>query len=259
MPILFFCTQLFVSIRSKGVFFEIRKASIVVFILLSALCWLVRKVIIYLDKHEPIVNNYAKRIAKQSLYGLIMPLGIILLIIAIYDKLVDDSIVQSDFLLKELSLAAFSLYIFNCAFASKVIEKRVSIIHKEQAREDFYNDKFLVYRKGFYEPINLMEIAMVYQSAHLNWIVTFNDEKYVLNISLKEANDILDSQHFFAINRTHIIHRDVVGTVRSGSFGKIELALKVQEITTTVSKGKASYFRKWFYRKSEHLLVGAGK
>lgn len=255
MPILFFCTQLLVSVRSKALFFEIRKASIIVFILLSALSWLVRKVILHLDKHD----SYVKRIAKQGLYCFLIPLGVILMMMVVYDKYIDDSVIQSAFLLKELSLSAFLLYVFNCAYFSKTLEKRVSIIHEEQTKEKLFNEKFLVYRKGFYVPINLTEIAMVYQSAHLNWIVTFNDEKYVLNISLKEASDILGSQHFFAINRTHIIHREVVETIRSGDFGKIELTLKVQAIITTVSKGRASQFRRWFYRKSEHLRVRISK
>ncbi len=259
IPILFFCTQLFVSIRSENSLFEVSKYAIVVFILLAVLCWSVKKVVIYLDKHQPVANNYAKRLVKQSLYGLIIPLGAVLLLLVAYDKSIDERIIQKAFLLKELSLCAFFLYMFNCASVSIELEKRVSILPKEPDNDKQFNEKFLVYRKGFYAPINLIEVAMVYQSGHLNWIVTFDDERYVLNISLKEANTILDSQNFFAINRTHIIHRAVVETVRSGSFGKIELKLTLQAIITTVSKGRASGFRKWFYCKSEHLGVRVSK
>ncbi|WP_177217062.1 LytTR family transcriptional regulator DNA-binding domain-containing protein [Pedobacter insulae] len=260
MPGMLFYIHLLLSIRSSTAFLDnIKKPFIYVFILLLALCWIINRVTIYLNKHEPILPNHFKRIVKQLLFGILLPLGSALALIAAYDSLIDEDTIQITFLLKELCLTAFFLYFFNGIYILHALDKQVSIAHEEQTKDRLFNDRFLVYRKGYYAPINLIEIAMVYQSEGINWVLTFEGESYISSLSFKEANSILKSQYFFEINRTQTIHKDVIEKFRSGSFGSIELTLRVHAIKTTVSKGRAANFRKWLKRAAIPLAVGISK
>jgi len=72
--------------------------------------------------------------------------------------------------------------------------------------------------------------------------------------SLTELKNILPNALFFMPNRNSIIHRDSILSFKSSSFGKIEIELKniVDPIENiTVSRQKASSFRRWFNTTSE--------
>lgn len=252
IPAMLFCTHLLISIRNPTAFFgHNRKPFICLFILLLILCWFIREVTSYLDKHEPILNNYLKRLIKQFLFGFLLPLSGMLILAMSYDNWINGHAIQINFLLKEFSIVVFILYFLNGIYIAISLDKQFSIANAKRANERLFDDKFLVYHRGYYVRINLTEVAMVYQSERINWVITFNGEKYILDLSLKEANHILKSHQFFTVTRTQIIHKDIIEKFRPGTFGKIELKLTIKGISTTVSKDKAARFRKWFNSKNE--------
>ena len=109
------------------------------------------------------------------------------------------------------------------------------------------HDKVIVYHKGAYGPVRLIEIALIDQRNQINWLITFKEEKHILDLSLMEINDVLGTKQFFKINRSQIVNKEAICKFRSGSFGKIELTLNVNAINATISKDRAKDFRKWFY------------
>lgn len=252
IPIMLFCAHLFTSLRNPPVLFsEINQPFFCAFTVLLGLGIFIRKTTIYLDKYEPITVNLFKRLMKQLLLGFLIPLIFMIILLVIYDRYLDGDPIHFASLIKELIFLALFLYIFNGVYISIGLERQVSTFVNEQIVTAEASPKLLGYQKGAYVPINLGDVALISQIEHLNWIVTFSEERYVLNLSLKKAHDILNAAQFFRINRSQIVHKEVIQELRPGSFGKIELTLKVQEITTTVSKGRAKHFRKWFNAKNE--------
>lgn len=66
--------------------------------------------------------------------------------------------------------------------------------------------------------------------------------------TLSELMAQLPQHLFFQVSRDVILHRDVVKSISSSTFGKIQLVLSEGEnqSTVTVSRPKAASFRKWY-------------
>ena len=140
------------------------------------------------------------------------------------------------------SLQALLIFIINTASSRWYKRNDRERTHSEHG--EIYQEKLLVYHRGSYVPMRLNEIAMIDQIAHINWLITFNNEEYILDSTLKEISMLLNQHHFFQINRNQIVNKEMVKSFSPGTFGKIELTLKSGKITR-VSKGRAKEFRKW--------------
>jgi hypothetical protein len=247
LPIMICCAYLFTSLRNYPVqYAQVNQPFFYAFIVLLAVGIFVWKVSIYLDKYEPITVNLFRRLIKQLLLGFSLPLILVFILLVIYDYYLDGDPVHFPFLVKELTFFALFLYSFNGVYIALGLERQVSKFMNEELSVAEASNKLLGYRRGAYVPVDVSEVALISQIEHLNWIITFHGERYVLNLSLKKANELLNGAEFFRINRNQIIHKEVIQELRPGSFGKIDLTLKIQRITTTVSKGRAKHFRKWF-------------
>ena len=71
----------------------------------------------------------------------------------------------------------------------------------------------------------------------------------IFNDSLTSLQKLLPEHLFFLINRKIIIHRDIIKSVSSSTFGKINIEIDNNETNNniiTVSRQKASRFRNWY-------------
>ncbi|MCY1556740.1 LytTr DNA-binding domain protein [compost metagenome] len=105
--------------------------------------------------------------------------------------------------------------------------------------------RLFVHHQGHILPIDLMDIALIYQEHQINWLINFDGQSYAMETSLKQVQKELDGQRFFQINRWQIVNRENIRSLKSGTFGKIEVEFMVNFMKGTVSKGRASEFRKW--------------
>lgn len=239
IPVILFCAHLLNSVRN-GTVFSFSILSLVLLLILLSIRWLSR----YLGSGKLTMV----RIRKQFFYGLLIPLCLLTVFAMIYSKFIAQDIIQQIYLIKELSVILMFLYIANSFFIVIRLDKQSLLTGRKIEAKEHYHEKVLVYHKGAYVPINLMEIALIYQQRQINWLITFDGEQHILDLSLKAIQEILDEKHFFKINRSHIVHKDAVDKFSSGSYGKINIILKINEITSTVSKDRAKDFRRWFYK-----------
>ena len=240
VPVILFCSHLLTAGR---------KGSTLAFFLICAVLFCILLIINWLSKNlEDTKSTTAIRIRKQFFYGFLIPLGIFVILASAYDKLVDDDLIKRSHFVKELFLFLMFFYVANSFYLVIDLDRQFSaVISKPDEEKECYNEKVLVYQKGTYMPINLMEIALIYQQGQINWIITFKEEEHILDLSLKEIQEILNEKYFFKINRSQIIHKDAVEKFSAGRYGKINVVLKVNKISSTVSKDRAKNFRKWFY------------
>jgi hypothetical protein len=70
--------------------------------------------------------------------------------------------------------------------------------------------------------------------------------------TLRELAALLPEYLFFSATRDVIIHREVIQSMSSSSYGKIEVVIKNSTGTEhiTISRLKAAAFRKWYYSSS---------
>lgn len=97
------------------------------------------------------------------------------------------------------------------------------------------------------------EIVAVYSLFGSTYVVDQHYNRFTTELTLKELEEKLD-KNFFRANRKFIISKDIIVSYKSSVNGKIDVALKINKVADlsreiTVSRDKASSFRKWINRK----------
>jgi DNA-binding LytR/AlgR family response regulator len=112
-----------------------------------------------------------------------------------------------------------------------------------------FKEKFIVNFNNKWMPVNTKDIA-VFEKNNLNYIHTFNGDKYIYDFSpLEEIEELLDSKSFFRANRQVIINIDAVHSVKPHGNQKLAVQLKAPlKMEVDISREKAPLFRKWLDR-----------
>ncbi|MBT3385096.1 MAG: hypothetical protein HN778_15385 [Prolixibacteraceae bacterium] len=99
--------------------------------------------------------------------------------------------------------------------------------------------------------IGLSEIAFLYSTNKITYIVTFEGKQYIHDMSLEMLNDFLPDEKFFRANRQFIVTRNVVSEIKPTDNGKLSILLNVSNgfpNRISVSRLKAAAFREWIKR-----------
>lgn len=94
------------------------------------------------------------------------------------------------------------------------------------------------------------QILMIYRDNTVVYIVHRDLKKLVTSLSLDALSELLPSNSFCRANRQFILTPDIVKSIKSGSYGKIELHLITTGILNIptlviVSRPSAAGFRRW--------------
>jgi hypothetical protein len=94
------------------------------------------------------------------------------------------------------------------------------------------------------------QILMIYRENTVVFVVNRDYKKLIANHSLDAIAELLPSNSFCRANRQFILTPDVIQTIKSGSYGKIELQLVSQAnhnlpSTVMISRPSAARFRRW--------------
>ena len=109
-----------------------------------------------------------------------------------------------------------------------------------------YKTAFLVSYKDKMIPISTSDIACIYIANEAARIITFSNQKFGLDYSLDEIENMLDPKLFYRVNRQYILYFKAITEVEHYFMRK--LAVKVVVVvpeTIVVSKAKASDFLRW--------------
>ena len=94
------------------------------------------------------------------------------------------------------------------------------------------------------------QILMIYRDSTVVHVVNRDFKKLVTNLSLDALSELLPSNSFCRANRQFILTPDIIKSIKSGSYGKIELHLITKEnlnipSLVIVSRPSAAGFRRW--------------
>lgn len=112
-----------------------------------------------------------------------------------------------------------------------------------------YKEKFIISIRNNWIPVDTKDIAC-FMRDNLNYLYTFNGDKYILDYStLEEIEDLLDPRQFYRANRQCIVHIDAIQSVKPHENQKLSLHLKPPlKMECDISREKAPVFKKWFDR-----------
>ncbi|MTI41168.1 LytTR family DNA-binding domain-containing protein [Fulvivirga lutimaris] len=113
------------------------------------------------------------------------------------------------------------------------VEKADEIIHLQKG-----NSKYAVRVADVREARSEHGVVKVYRQDH---------EHFIYDGSLSELSGLLPDDWFFSIGRNRIVHRESIIRITSSTYGKILISIVGSKEEITVSRLKASKFRKWYY------------
>lgn len=95
-------------------------------------------------------------------------------------------------------------------------------------------------------PLPIEKIAYFYKKGNYTRLVTFKSESYLLNHSLDELMNVLDTRRFFRANRQFIINLDACHYFTNEENGKLALSLMPEhDEEVIVSQKRAPAFKEW--------------
>jgi DNA-binding LytR/AlgR family response regulator len=120
---------------------------------------------------------------------------------------------------------------------------------KQGNNSSLYKEKFIVNVRNNWIPVNTNNIAC-FMRDNLNYLYTFNNEKYILEYAtLEDIEELLDPRKFYRANRQYIVHMDAIQSVKPQENSKLTITLRTPlKFEIDISREKAPLFKKWFDR-----------
>lgn len=120
---------------------------------------------------------------------------------------------------------------------------------RNNTQSPLYKEKFIVSVRNNWIPVPAKDIAC-FMRENLNYLFTFNGDKYILDYAtLEEIEDLVDPRLFYRANRQCIVHIDAIQSVKPHENQKLTLHLKAPlKMEVDISREKAPVFKKWFDR-----------
>lgn len=122
-----------------------------------------------------------------------------------------------------------------------------SIVSALRSREkNMYKKRFLVKQGQRLIPVDISEIAFFYTEDKVSFIRSLNDQRYMVDYSLDELEELLDPEFFFRANRQFIISPRSLDGIHNHFNGKLKINLRpAAGDDVFVSRERAADFKKW--------------
>ncbi len=122
------------------------------------------------------------------------------------------------------------------------IEEMIAMLDRQKNHK---TGAVLVYYKDKIIPIKLEEVAVFYIENEITYILTFDNQQYIINKTLEEIEKIAP-EYFYRTNRQNIVNRKAIKEASQYFARKLSLTLSIPfKGTITISKEKASDFLNW--------------
>ncbi len=129
---------------------------------------------------------------------------------------------------------------------SNSIDMNAVLLALRKEPSAMFKHRFLVKQGQRYIPVDLSEIAYFYTEEKVSFIKTYNDQRYVVDHSLDELEQLLDPELFFRANRQFIVSNKALDSIHNHFNGKLKIMLKPHAPDEVyVSRERAGDFKKW--------------
>ncbi len=97
--------------------------------------------------------------------------------------------------------------------------------------------------------VHTEDVAYFYAHEKMVFMLTFENQQFVLDQTIGELEDVLDPEHFFRINRKFIVNIDAIIQMHAYSKSRVKLDLKPQnQLEAVVSVDRSPDFKAWLDR-----------
>ncbi|MBQ8421804.1 MAG: response regulator transcription factor [Bacteroidales bacterium] len=152
-----------------------------------------------------------------------------------------------DYLLKPVEASALKRAVARCRMSGGHVDADIimkAIGGTVQKKE--YKERYIVRFNDRIVPLLVSNIAYIYSEEKNNYLVTFDEQRYVIDSSLDVVSDELDPSKFFRISRSCIISLQAITSIVKQAGGRLRIMPKpAASFEMTVSRSRVDDFLAW--------------
>lgn len=211
--------------------------------------FILRSLIIWLDKRISFYPNPLKRIMVQLLLTVIAGSAVIIALTELVNWLATSKPVPLSFYTKDIFIISIWIFVINGIYTGLHYYYQWERSEEQRKREaEIKMEGFSVStsKKDFI--LDFGDILGFYIDGDYSVVVTSENKKVFVDSSLDKVEKTLPSSFFFRLNRQYIIHRQVVTGYEKAENGKLVVLLKDTghlPVSIQVSRTKAPGFKNW--------------
>ena len=125
------------------------------------------------------------------------------------------------------------------------IEALMKLMEAKTAPKKEYKERYIIRINDRIVPLNTSEIAYVYSEEKNNYLVTFDEQRYIIDSSLDVINEDLNPENFFRISRSCIVSMTAIRSIIKQT-GRLRItATPESPFEMTVSRSRVDDFLEW--------------
>lgn len=126
------------------------------------------------------------------------------------------------------------------------LESFKSFVEKMVVNTPQFRERFLVKQGQKMLSIPIEDIAFFSAKNTLNFIYTKSKQKFVIDYTLDEIEDMVQPNIFFRANRQYILSHEIISEIHPWFNGKLKIEISLpSEEEIVISREKASSFKEW--------------
>ncbi len=150
-----------------------------------------------------------------------------------------------DYLLKPVELSALKRAVARCRTTTSRFDAEMLLNLLKPERKE-YRERFVVRFNDRIIPVLISEVAYFYSEEKMNFLVTFSQNRYVIDSSLDQISDELDPERFFRISRSCIISVPAIVSIVKKLGGRLRIVARPESaFEMIVSRSRTEDFLKW--------------
>lgn len=153
-----------------------------------------------------------------------------------------------DYLLKPIDLTALQRAVARCRASSESInvDALLKSIGDNSTPKKEYKERYIIRFNDRIIPLMTSNIAYIYSEDKNNYLVTFDEQRYIIDSSLDVINEELNPEGFFRISRGCIISMKAINSIIKQVGGRLRIVASPQtRFEMTVSRSRVEDFLQW--------------
>ena len=155
-----------------------------------------------------------------------------------------------DYLLKPVDATALKRSVARCRMSGGQmdVEALMKALGGGVPKKE-YKERYIVKFNDRIVPLETSNIAYIYSEEKNNYLVTFDDHKYIIDSSLDLVADEFNPELFFRISRSCIVSLKAIGSIIKQPGGRLRIAAEPEpSFEMSVSRSRVDDFLRWLER-----------
>lgn len=131
-------------------------------------------------------------------------------------------------------------------FSASTLNVEQLIQELKQQQPKTWRSRFLVKQGQKLLSVEINEIAYFYADGRVCFFITWSRQKYIVDYTIEELEQMLDPQQFYRANRAFILNIKAIAQIHNYFNGKLKLQLQPDiDREVLISREKATEFKEW--------------